>query len=111
MEYDKDDRRSSAVHFDTKTTLWVVFSALAMAGGLFVWGMNMQERVGVVETEQGAMQERALLRHNSLVQRIQSRANMTDREVSRIEGRFDKLDETLVRIEDKLDKKADRGEG
>mgnify|MGYP006434259497 CR=1 FL=1 len=106
LEYDKDRRR--AVHFDTKTTLWIVFSALAVAAGLFAWGMNIQERVGVVETQQTAIEQRSLIRHDALSRRIDDRANITENEISRIEARFDKLDASLLRIEEKLDKKVDR---
>ena len=71
----------------------------------------MQERVGVVESEQAAIEQRSLIRHNALSRRIDERANITAREVSRIESRFDKLDATLIRIEDKLDNKVDRNGG
>jgi len=105
LEYNQNRR---AVHFDTKTTLWIIFSVLALVGSLSWWGMNLQERVGVVEREQTAIEQRTLLRHNALSQRVNQRANITEREVSRIERRFDKLDATLIRIEDKLDNKVDR---
>lgn len=106
LEYDKNRRR--AVHFDTKTTVTLVVALVTFAGSLVLWGTNMQERVGVVEQEQTAIEQRSLIRHNALSRRIDERANITEREVSRIESRFDKLDATLIRIEEKLDKKVDR---
>ena len=108
MSLENGKANPRAVHFDTKTTLWIIFSALALAAGLFVWGMNMQERVGVVENAQEALEERTHLQNVALSNRIDARAKISDREISRIESRFDTLDATLVRIEDKLDQKADR---
>ncbi len=85
-----DHRKPNQWHLDKTFSISHILSTVAIVVGLFSWGSKMDNRVSIIEIEQGHLTKDA------------------EKGGEVIKDNFRQMQAALLRIESKLDTKADR---